>query len=292
VGSAGSREEGNVTWAEMTAHVAAELGDRNEARWVCETAGGFDAAELRAAAGEWVPERAGKQIESMLRRRLAGEPLQYVLGRWGFRRLDLMVDARVLIPRPETELVVDIVTAAARGAGPGATVVDLGTGSGAIGLAVLDELPPGHATVWMTDASADALDVARANAAGAGRAAMGARFAHGNWYGALDGSLRGAVDVIVSNPPYIAEGDPDLEESVRAWEPSSALLAGSDGLDDLRVIVAGAPEWLRPGGLIVVEMGHTQTDELIDLYQLAGMDDVRVHRDLAGRDRFVSGRRA
>ena len=121
---------------------------------------------------------------------------------------------------------------------------------------------------------------------------MGARFAHGNWYGALDGSLRGAVDVIVSNPPYIAEGDPDLEESVRAWEPSSALLAGSDGLDDLRVIVAGAPEWLRPGGLIVVEMGHTQTDELIDLYQLAGMDDVRVHRDLSGRDRFVSGRRA
>ncbi len=292
MGSAGSREEGNVTWAEMLAHVTAELGDRNEARWVCETAGGLDAAELRAAAGEWVPERAGKQVESMLRRRLGGEPLQYVLGRWGFRRLDLMVDTRVLIPRPETELVVDIVTAFVRGAGPGATVVDLGTGSGAIGLAVLDELPPGHATVWMTDASADALDVARANAAGVGRAAMGARFAHGNWYGALDGSLRGAVDVIVSNPPYVAEGDPDLEESVSAWEPASALLSGSDGLDDLRVIVAGAPEWLRPGGLIVVEMGHTQTDELIDLYQGAGLDDVRVHRDLAGRDRFVSGRRA
>ena len=287
----GSIEDGNITWAEMTAHVAAELGDRNEARWVCETAGGFDAGELRAAADEWVPERAGKQIESMLRRRLGGEPLQYVLGRWGFRRLDLMVDARVLIPRPETELIVDIVVAFVQGAGPGATVVDLGTGSGAIGLAVLDELPPGHATVWMTDASAGALDVARANAAGTGRAAMGARFGHGSWYAALDGSLRGAVDVIVSNPPYVAEGDPDLEESVSRWEPSSALLSGRDGLDDLRVIVAGAPEWLRPGGMLVTEMGQAQADELIDLYQTAGLHDVRLHRDLAGRDRFVSGLR-
>lgn len=292
MGSTGSNEDGNITWAEMTAHVSAELGDRNEARWVCETAGGFDAGELRAAADEWVPERAGKQIESMLRRRLGGEPLQYVLGRWGFRRLDLMVDARVLIPRPETELIVDIVVAFVRGAGPGATVVDLGTGSGAIGLAVLDELPPGHATVWMTDASAGALDVARANAAGTGRAAMGARFAHGSWYAALDFSLRGAVDVIVSNPPYVAEGDPDLEESVSRWEPSSALISGLDGLDDLRVIVAGAPEWLRPGGILVTEMGHAQADELIDLYQTAGLHDVRLHRDLAGRDRFVSGRRA
>ena len=289
MGTAGSREEGNLTWAEMTAHVAAELGDRNEARWVCETAGGFDAGELRAAADEWVPERAGKQIESMLRRRLGGEPLQYVLGRWGFRRLDLMVDARVLIPRPETELIVDIVVAFVRGTGPGATVVDLGTGSGAIGLAVLDELPPGHATVWMTDASAGALDVARANAAGAGRAAAGARFAHGNWYEALDTSLRGTVDLIVSNPPYVAEGDPDLDESVSAWEPTTALLSGSDGLDDLRVIVAGAPGWLRPGGMLVTEMGHTQADELTALYLLAGMADVQVHRDLAGRDRFVSG---
>ena len=289
MGTAGSREEGNLTWAEMTEHVAAELGDRNEARWVCETAGGFDAGELRAAADEWVPERAGKQIESMLRRRLGGEPLQYVLGRWGFRRLDLMVDARVLIPRPETELIVDIVVAFVQGTGPGATVVHLGTGSAAIGLAVLDELPPGHATVWMTDASAGALDVARANAAGAGRAAAGARFAHGNWYDALDTSLRGTVDLIVSNPPYVAEGDPDLDESVSAWEPTTALLSGSDGLDDLRVIVAGAPGWLRPGGMLVTEMGHTHADELTALYQIAGMADVQVHRDLAGRDRFVSG---
>ena len=289
MGTAGSREEGNLTWAEMTAHVEAELGDRNEARWVCETAGGFDAGELRAATDEWVPDRAGKQIEAMLRRRLGGEPLQYVLGRWGFRRLDLMVDSRVLIPRPETEMIVDIVVAFVQGTGPGATVVDLGTGSGAIGLAVLDELPPGHATVWMTDASTDALDVARANAAGAGRAAAGARFAHGNWYDALDTSLRGTVDVIVSNPPYVAEGDLDLDESVSAWEPSSALLSGSDGLDDLRAIVAGASGWLRPGGMLVTEMGHTQAGELTVLYQLAGLADVQLHRDLAGRDRFVSG---
>lgn len=291
MGTAGSREEGNVTWAEMTAHVAAELGDRNEARWVCETAGGFDAGELRAAADEWVPERAGKQIESMLRRRLAGEPLQYVLGRWGFRRLDLMVDARVLIPRPETELVVDIVTAAVRGAGPGATVVDLGTGSGAIGLAVLDELPPGHATVWMTDASADALDVARANAAGAGRAAMGARFAHGNWYGALDGSLRGAVDVIVSNPPYIAEGDPEVASDVLEWEPRSALFSGGDGLDDIRQLIDGARNWLRPGGLLLMEIGYQQGPAVASLLEQAGYCNSAIRPDLTGRDRIAYARR-
>lgn len=97
------------------------------------------------------------------------------------------------------------------------------------------------------------------------------------------------MDLIVSNPPYVAEGDQDLDESVSEWEPTTALLSGSDGLDDLRVIVAGASGWLRPGGMLVTEMGHTQADELIDLYQLAGMADVQVHRDLAGRDRFVSG---
>lgn len=282
---------GHITWREMMSGLAGVLGDRNAARWMCETASGCDGEEFRVIQEEWVPERAGRQIESMSRRFLAGEPLQYVLGRWAFRRLDLLVDPRVLIPRPETELIVDIVLAHAKRVPAGLTVVDLGTGSGAIGLAVLDELPPGAVTVWMTDQSADALDVARANAAGLGRAAMGARFAAGSWYDALDGSLHGSVDVLVSNPPYIAVGDPEIERSVREWEPMTALLSGDDGLDDLRVITGGAGQWLRSGGLLAVEIGHTQGQAVAGLFRDAGFVDVNVLQDLAGRDRFVTGTR-
>ena len=281
----------HITWVDMVGRTAEITGDRNAARWMCETASGCDGDEFRAIAREWVPERAGKQVESMVRRFLQGEPLQYVLGRWAFRRLDLLVDARVLIPRPETELIVDIVLAHVARNEPHSTVVDMGTGSGAIGLSVLHESVPGSVTVHMTDASADALDVARANAAGTGRAAAGARFALGSWYDALDTALRGNIDVIVSNPPYVAADDDELDASVREWEPVSALLAGDDGLGDLRVIVEGAPGWLRPGGLIVVEMGHTQGAAVSALFAEAGLADIRVHRDLAGHDRFVSGTR-
>ena len=280
---------GHITWADMVPHVAQMTGDRNAARWLCETASGCDGDEFRAIHDEWVPERAGKQIESMVRRFLGGEPLQYVLGRWGFRRLDLMVDRRVLIPRPETELIVDVVLAHLAGSAAPSTVVDLGTGSGAIGLSVLHESEVGSVIVHMTDASTDALDVARANGAGIGRAATGARFAHGSWFEALDVSLLGTVDVIVSNPPYIATGDDELDAAVREWEPVSALLSGSDGLDDLRIIVGGAHEWLRPGGLLVVEIGHTQGPAVKELYHVSGFTGVEVREDLAGRDRFVSG---
>ena len=282
----------HITWRDMVADLAGVVGDKNSARWMCETASGCDADEFRDIQDEWVPERAGLHIQAMTRRFLAGEPLQYVLGHWAFRRLDLMVDRRVLIPRPETELIVEHVLSFAKRHAPGITVVDLGTGSGAIGLAVLDELPPDAATVWMTDESAGALDVARANAAGVGRAARGAKFAQGEWFGALPDDLRGAVDVIVSNPPYIADDDGELEASVREWEPVSALLAGRDGLDDIRVIADGAPQWLRPGGMLIVEMGHTQGRAVSDLFAAAGLDDVRVLQDLAGRDRFVCGTRA
>ena len=115
----------HITWADMVPHVARMVGDRSVARWLCETASGCDGDEFRAIHDEWVPERAGKQIESMVRRFLGGEPLQYVLGRWGFRRLDLMVDRRVLIPRPETELIVDIVLAHLVGSSAPSAVVDL-----------------------------------------------------------------------------------------------------------------------------------------------------------------------
>ena len=215
------------------------------------------------------------------------------MGRWAFRRLDLLVDSRVLIPRPETELLVEHVTRYSlqkiRDVGRGVAIADLGTGSGAVGLSVLHELPFESAEVWMTDVSEDALHVARANAAGVGRNAVGARFGHGNWYEALPEDLRGSLDAIVSNPPYIATGDPLVGESVLKWEPHNALFAGTDGLTDLRVVVSGATEWLVPGGLLAVEMGFTQAKIVSQLFESAGFKNVSVHKDLAGLDRFVTG---
>jgi release factor glutamine methyltransferase len=215
------------------------------------------------------------------------------MGRWAFRRLDLLVDSRVLIPRPETELLVEHVTRYAmqkiRDVGRGVTIVDLGTGSGAVGLSLLHELPFESAEVWMTDMSEDALHVARANAAGVGRNAVGARFGQGSWYEALPSDLLGSLDAIVSNPPYIAVGDSLVGDSVLKWEPHNALFAGKDGLNDLRIIVAGATDWLAPGGLLAVEMGFTQAAVVTQLFESAGFNHVSVHKDLAGLDRFVTG---
>ena len=141
----------------------------------------------------------------------------------------------------------------------------------------------------MTDVSEDALHVARANAAGVGRNAVGARFGQGSWYEALPADLQGSLDAIVSNPPYIATGDPLVGESVLKWEPHNALFAGTDGLDDLRVVVSGAANWLVPGGLLAVEMGFTQAKVVSQLFESAGFKNMSVHKDLAGLDRFVTG---
>ena len=279
----------HITWRAMLQRVEEQVGQRNIARWLCEHASGCDADEFSEVLDELVSERSGQQLHDMLQRFASGEPLQYVMGRWAFRQLDLLVDKRVLIPRPETELIVDIVKnhlGAKRGA---ITLVDLGTGSGAIGLSLLHELPLGAATVWMTDESEDALHVARANAAGIGRPAIGARFAHGHWCDALPADLVGVCDVVVSNPPYIAEGDAEVEASVLQWEPSDALFAGVDGLADIAQIVQTAPKWLAVGGMLVTEMGYTQASAIQQLFNAAGFTHVTVHQDLTGRDRFVSG---
>ena len=283
----------HVTWREMLKRTQAEVGERNVAQWLCEHASGCDSGEFTDILDELVSERSAQHLQSMLARYAAGEPLQYVMGRWAFRRLDLLVDSRVLIPRPETELLVEHVTRYAlqkiRDLGRGVTIADLGTGSGAVGLSLLHELPFESAEVWMTDVSEDALHVARANAAGVGRNAVGARFGHGHWYAALSEDLRGSLDAIVSNPPYIAAGDPLVGDSVLKWEPHNALFAGADGLSDLRVIVSGATDWLVPGGLLAVEMGFTQGTEVSQLFTSAGFTNVSVHKDLAGLDRFVTG---
>jgi release factor glutamine methyltransferase len=234
--------------------------------------------------------RAGPYFDGMLARRLAGEPLQYVLGRWAFRGLDLMVDRRVLIPRPETEQVVEVALREAVDAAVGALVtVDLGTGSGAIALSLACELL--DAQVWATEVSPDALAVARANLAGIGSlAASRVRLVEGSWFDALPSSLRGQVSLVVSNPPYIAD-DELLPADVSGWEPLGALRAGPTGLEQISVILKEAPRWLVPSlGVAVIEIAPHQADSAVRLARTAGFDSVRVEPDLAGRPRALVAR--
>jgi release factor glutamine methyltransferase len=145
--------------------------------------------------------------------------------------------------------------------------------------------------VWITDVSPDALDVARANLAGIGRAAAHVRVAQGSWFDALPEDRRGSFDLIASNPPYVRDDADALEAIVRDWEPASALFGGSDGLDDVRRLAAGALEWLAPGGWLIVEIGADQGVVAQELLRSAGLADVAVLPDLAGLHRFVVGRR-
>jgi len=279
------------TWREVLTDTAAALGDEREARFICEHAAGLNASEFAGAIDEQLTQRMGLHVQEMTRRRLAGEPLQYVMGRWAFRHLDLMVDRRVLIPRSETELVAEAALTIARTCAAPRVVVDLGTGSGAIGLSLAHELPLDGTTVWLTDTSADALDVARANLAGIGRAGSNVRVAQGSWYAALPTSLRGSIDVIVTNPPYIAIDDLQVEQIVAQHEPHQALYAGADGLDAIREIVADAPVWLRGGGALVCEIGHRQGEAVRELMTAAGLHDPEVRQDFLGRDRIALARR-
>jgi release factor glutamine methyltransferase len=279
-----------LVWREALADTEAALGSARDARLLCEHAAGLSASEFSIALGEPVTQRMALHLHEMIRRRLTGEPVQYVMGRWAFRHLDLLVDRRVLIPRPETEQVAQVALQFARAATP-RVVVDLGTGSGAIGLSLAHELPLDHTTVWMTDASPEALDVARANAAGLGRAAANVRIAQGDWYAALPANLRGVVDVVVSNPPYVASNDPETQSDVVAHEPHEALFAGDDGLAALRVVVGESCEWLRPGGALVVEIGHQQAAAVSAMCQAVDLRDIAVLRDHAGRERIVTARR-
>lgn len=289
--------DGTVTWRELLDEAVSRLRRSGspspdiDARRIVEEASGHEGASLLLGLDELVTVRAMAAFDDMVARRGTGEPLQYVVGRWGFRNLDLAVDRRALIPRPETESLVDValthVDRVIAGGRDPAIVVDLGTGTGAIALAIATECV--RTSVWATDRSTDALALARANLAGVGRAGARVRLAEGEWFAALDPDLAGAVDVIVSNPPYVLDGD-ELPVEVEAWEPAAALRSGADGLDDLRRIVAEAPRWLRPGGALAVELDPRQSAAVAELFALVGFVDVEIARDLTGRDRFVHGR--
>lgn len=285
----GSDDTDTTSWAELHAETVRRLESAgianagNEARWIVERAAGDP---YRVVADRPVTVRSHHHWRLMVERRETGEPLQHVLERWQFRRLELFIDRRVLIPRPETEVVVDAVLAEhARVGGP---VVDLGTGSGAIALSVVVERP--GTEVWGVERSPGALAVARANCTGLGRRAATVRLVEGSWFDPLPAELRGEIGVVASNPPYVADTD-ELPEDVERWEPREALRAGQDGLRDIRAIVANAGEWLAPGGAVVVEHGDAQGAAVRGLALDAGFTEVRTGVDLAGRDRFVVARR-
>jgi len=222
------------------------------------------------------------EFKARLRRRLRSEPLQYIAGTAAFRGLTLKVDRRALIPRPETEVLVGEVLARTAGR-EGLDVVDLGTGTGAIALSLRTE--GGFGRVVATDASPDALDLARENADLAGLAGS-VEFRAGDGLGAVEGER---FDVVVSNPPYIGERERgSLPAEVAAWEPSMALFSGDDGLALIREIVADAPDHLRPGGLLALEIGAEQAPAVTALIRATKrFDEPVVKPDLAGRERVV-----
>ncbi len=285
-----------MIWRELWDQTAARAG-RTEARWLCEEASGCFGEEFVDVLDTVATGVSLAHLDAMLARLQTGEPLQYVLGHWSFRRLDLLVDRRVLIPRPETELVAEKAIAIVRQLASERIerpliVADLGTGSGALGLSLAAELPSRLVEVWLTDSSADALDVARANTAGLGMAGECVRFGLGDWFQALPEHLRGELALIVSNPPYIADNDPAVESVVSEWEPHSALFAGGDGMNAIRAVVAGAAEWLAPGGWLVLEIGAAQGAAVRELMTAADLQGVDIHRDLSDRDRVAVGRRS
>ncbi len=281
----------SLTVGQLWSHTSEILKDRVRARWLCEVACALDADEFLAAANEPVTQRMVAHLDAMVARVRVGEPLQYVCGRWAFRYLDLAVDPRVLIPRPETEIVAEVAIEWARtrhAERAELTAVDLGTGSGAIGLSLARELPLEGVAIWCSDLDADALDVARANLAGLGRFGRNVQIVHGSWWSAMPAGLE--VDLVVSNPPYIAESDPEVDADVREWEPVQALYSGADGLDAIRQIVDGARDYVRSDGAIVLEIGHTQGSAVTMILEDAGWVEVDIRLDLAGRDRIAVGR--
>jgi release factor glutamine methyltransferase len=254
---------------------------RLDAELLLGEAMGCERAALMSASGAEVPAPAARLFGAMVRRRLRREPVAYILGRKGFRNIELAVDRRVLVPRPETELLAELALELGS-----ARVLDVGTGSGAIALAVADELP--ECEVTATDTSPGALEVARANAERLGLAGR-VRFFEGTL---PEGE---SFDLILANLPYVAERDwPSLQPEVTRWEPREALLAGPDGLDAYRAFIPECSGHLhryaeQKTGALAVEVGEGQAPAVADLFRDAGFGEVETRRDLAGIERVVFG---
>ncbi len=242
-------------------------------------------AWLFAHATDPVPPTVLEGLQVLLERRAAGEPVAYLVGRRGFWTLDLEVNAATLIPRPETELLVELALARLPQDQP-LQVADLGTGSGAIALALASERP--QAQVIATDASEAALAVAQRNAAGHALPNVSFRKGDRDWYAPLTGER---FALIASNPPYIANDDAHLEQGDLRFEPATALASGRDGLDDIRALAAGAHAYLQPGGWLLLEHGWDQGAAVRALLRGGGLEAVETVQDLEARDRVTLGRR-
>ena len=281
------------TWREAVVAATDRLaetgidGAEREVRWLLREVIGPDRPWL-LVLDDRPDDSARAWFESMVQRREAGEPLQYVIGHWPFRSLDLLVDERALIPRPETEQVAEVALAELDRLGVDApVVVDLGTGTGALALSIAVERP--EASVLGVDASREALELAMENRDRVGLGVRRVALARGSWYSRMPEGLRGGVDLIVTNPPYVATND-EVDEAVLTWEPSRALFAGDDGLDDFREIIAGAPEWLAEHGVLVAEIGATQAEAVTTLARAPDFAEVEIRQDLAMRDRILIAR--
>ena len=229
---------------------------------------------------------AQEEWESLVSRRVGGEPIAYILGKKGFHNIELQVAPGVLIPRPETELLVDIALAEIAKLNKPTKILDLGTGSGAISLSIASAAP--LASVIATDQSTEALVIAQQNAMALNLTKQ-VQFLQGSWYEVIDPDNQ--FDVIVSNPPYIANQDPHLIQGDLRFEPASALTDFGSGLSCLQAIISDADKFLKPGGLIAVEHGFDQSEAVMELMKIAGLIDVQAHLDLAGHSRAASGRK-
>ena len=262
----------------MTVEEALHAGgiDAREARLLLAAATGFSQASVIAFPERTLSAEAAARFADFTARRGRGEPVAYIVGEQEFYGLRLAVNPAVLIPRPETELVVELALERKF-----ASVVDLGTGCGGIALALKHERPA--ARVVGVEASAAALEMAKRNAL---RLALDVEWRHGRWCEPLAAER---YDLIVANPPYVAEGDPHL--AALAYEPAHALVAGRDGLDAIRAIVARAPAHLAAGAWLLMEHGHDQDAAVRRLLERAGLEEVRTWPDLAGIARVSGGRR-
>ena len=231
--------------------------------------------------------QALEQWRNLELKRLSGEPIAYLVGKRGFHEIDLYVAPGVLIPRPETEILVEIALREIQKLNKPVNILDLGTGSGAIALAIAHSAP--QVLVTATDQSLEALAIANINAEQLGLSNR-VQFAQGSWYGALKEVIQ--FDVILSNPPYIAAGDTHLNEGDLRFEPPSALTDGAGGLSCLETIISQVDPYLKLGGLVAVEHGFDQSEAIVNLMKVAQLEEIQVHRDLAGHCRAVSGRKS
>lgn len=253
-----------------------------EARRLLEMATGLTAAQLIIQAHQPATTETITRLEMAVARRLTGEPLAYILGRAGFHAIELTITPDVLVPRPETETLVDA-TLAHLPADAEHCVADLGTGSGAIALALAHARPRWR--IVATDAHGRALACARTNVEQLGLANV--TFATGHWFEPLAGAR---FDAIVSNPPYIDAADPHLSDPALCHEPRHALVAADHGLADITCIAAAASRHLRPGGWLLIEHGHSQGPAVRQRFTAAGLADVATQADLAGNPRVTLGR--